>query len=239
MGNTVNTKIGAVILCRHNSTRLPGKALIKIAGKEALGYIYERLLCVMAPEDIVVATSKEKDDQAIIDYCAARKMNYFRGPKDNVAQRFLSCGQEFDFDYLVRVCGDNVLVDHRLLKRMIKIALKGEYDLVSNAKNRTFPQGMSLEIVKRSFYEQAIKQMTGKEDQEHVTGYLYQHERLGKYFFVYNDECPQMANVKLALDDAPDLDFLTKIITAMGADHREYVLKDIERLMDRFKICRS
>ena len=61
MGNTVNTKIGAVILCRYNSTRLPGKVLIKIAGKEALGYVYERLLKVMPSENIVVETSEAND----------------------------------------------------------------------------------------------------------------------------------------------------------------------------------
>ena len=231
MGNTTGTKIGAIILCRYNSTRLPGKALIKIAGKEALGYIYERLLCVMAPEDIVVATSKEKDDQPIIDYCAARKMNYFCGPKDNVAERFLLCGQQFHFDHMVRICGDNILLDHKLLAKMVNIALEGQYDLVSNAKDRTFPAGMSIEIVKRSFYERIIQQIMSKEDQEHVTSYLYKHENLGKYFFVYNEDCPRMKGVKLALDDAADLHFLTKIITAMEKDHCSYLLGDIDRLI--------
>jgi len=236
MGNATAAKIGVIILSRYNSARLPGKALIKIAGKEVLGYVYERLLCVMAPEDIVVATSEEKDDQAIVDYCAARKMNYFRGPKDNVAQRFLLCGQKFHFDYLIRICGDNILLDHALFARMVKIALEGQYDLVSNAKNRTFPRGISVEIVKRSFYEQAIKQMTAKEDQEHVTSYLYRHEDLGRYFFVYNKEHPKMKDIKLALDDADDLRFLTKIIMAMGQDHCTYALKDIARIIQQLKI---
>lgn len=224
-------KAGIIILCRYDSTRLPGKVLLKIAGKEVLGYIYERALKVMGPENVVVATSTEKDDQPIVDYCAARKINCFRGSKDNVAQRFLQCGQKFNFDYLVRVCGDSVLLDHALLAKMIKIALEGQYDLVSNVQKRTFPPGMSLEIVKRGFYERAIGHMTSKEDKEHVTSYLYKNEGPERYFFVYNDECPEMKNAQLALDDASDLDFLTKIIKAMRKDHREYLLKDIHQLI--------
>ncbi len=231
MGNAANQKVGAIILSRFNSTRLPGKALIKIADKEVLGYIYERLLKVLPAENIVVATSVEKDDQPIVDYCMEHKINCFRGSKDNVALRFLDCGRHYGFDYLVRICGDNVLLDHALLKQMIDMTLKGQYDLVSNTKDRTFPPGQSLEIVKRGFYEQAIKHMTSQEDQEHVTHYLYAQGLLGKHAFVYNEQCPAMKSVKLALDDATDLAFLTKIIKAMGKDHREYVLKDIEQLL--------
>ena len=36
-------RIGAIILSRYSSSRLPGKALIKINEKEVLKYIVERL----------------------------------------------------------------------------------------------------------------------------------------------------------------------------------------------------
>jgi spore coat polysaccharide biosynthesis protein SpsF (cytidylyltransferase family) len=36
-------KVGIIVTCRYNSNRLHGKILMKIEGKEVLGYINERL----------------------------------------------------------------------------------------------------------------------------------------------------------------------------------------------------
>ena len=40
---------GLIILCRYNSTRLPGKILKEINGKTILKYIYERLSKINCP----------------------------------------------------------------------------------------------------------------------------------------------------------------------------------------------
>ena len=44
-------KIGAIVICRYNSSRLPGKILKKINGKPILTYIIERLKCVQNLDD--------------------------------------------------------------------------------------------------------------------------------------------------------------------------------------------
>ena len=85
-------KIGFVIICRYNSSRLPGKILMEINGKSILQYIIERLSLVVPENNIVVATSEEKTDNPIAEYCIKNKINVFRGSLDNVALRFLNCG---------------------------------------------------------------------------------------------------------------------------------------------------
>ena len=47
-------KIGIIVLCRYNSSRLPGKILLKISGKTILQHIIDRLLCVKADIQFVL-----------------------------------------------------------------------------------------------------------------------------------------------------------------------------------------
>ncbi|UCH12239.1 MAG: hypothetical protein JSW18_05345 [Candidatus Omnitrophota bacterium] len=221
-------EVGIIILCRYNSNRLPGKILMKIRGKEVLGYINERLSRVTSAKDIVVATSLEQDDDAIVDFCKRHKIKYFRGSKNDVARRILRCAEEYNFDYFVRICGDNVFIDYRLLDKMINIAIDGNYNFVSNLKGKTFPAGISIEILKTQFYKRIISRFKTADEKEHVTLYLCNHEsEIGPHYYLYNDVCPESKTIKLSLDDINDLIFLKRIVKKMDKDHTEYLLKDI------------
>ena len=62
-----------VIPARYASTRLPGKPLMKILGKEMLLRVYENALKVAGQFDscqIIVAT----EDQRIVDFCQAHQV---------------------------------------------------------------------------------------------------------------------------------------------------------------------
>jgi len=223
-----DVKVGIVITCRYNSNRLPGKILMKIEGKEVLGYINERLSHVTLANDIIVATSIEQDDDIIVDFCKSNGIKYYRGHKDDVAQRILECAVKHNFDYFARICGDNIFTDYDLLDKMINIAITGNYNLVSNLKGRTFPAGISIEILKTEFFRNIILRYKTSEQKEHVTLYLYDHElEIGSHYYFYNNICPEARSIKLALDDMNDLSFINKIIKKMDKDHTEYLMKDI------------
>jgi spore coat polysaccharide biosynthesis protein SpsF len=226
-----NVKVGIVITCRYNSNRLPGKILMKIEGKEVLGYINERLLHVTSAKDIIVATSIEQDDDLIVDFCKSHRIKYYRGHKNDVAQRILECAVKHNFDYFVRICGDNIFTDYNLLDKMINIAIAGNYNFVSNLKGRTFPAGISIEILKTEFFRNIILRYKTSEQKEHVTLYLYDHElEIDSHYYFYNNICPEARSIKLALDDMNDLRFINKIIKEMDKDHTEYLMKDIYEL---------
>ena len=115
-------KIGIIVLCRYNSSRLPGKILLKISGKTILQHIIDRLLCVKGGYPICVATSSEIDDKPIIDYCKGNNIKFFDGSKKNVASRFLNCAKANNFDYATRINGDNLFTDPLIIEDMINIA---------------------------------------------------------------------------------------------------------------------
>jgi spore coat polysaccharide biosynthesis protein SpsF len=227
-----NKKVGAVILSRYNSRRLPGKALIKIKGKPVLDYIIERLEQVLPAEDIVIATSSEKSDDPIAEFAQNRKIKVYRGTLENVARRFFEAGNSQNWDKAIRINGDNIFADTNLLKSMVSEARNEDFDFISNVKNRTYPKGMSIEIVNLKWYKELLDKIEAdKNYREHVTLYIYENEPDGEYLFPMNTELPEAAGIQLALDTPEDLERTKRIISTFDRPHYYYNLKEI---MDRY-----
>ena len=222
--------IGIIILCRYDSTRLPGKILKKIGAKTVLEYIYDRLSLVTGAQSIIVATSNEKNDDKIAEFCSNNDIKCYRGVNENVANRILTCAQENRFDYFIRINGDNVFPDAVLIDEMVDIAIEGGYDFISNVKGRTFPIGMCVEILKTAFYKNIVGKFDDPSHFEHVTLYLYENGALDNAFFFMNEACPQASGLRLALDNEEDFVFLNSIVRKMRKPHTEYSFKEMYEL---------
>lgn len=224
-------RIGYIILCRFGSSRLPGKILRKINNKPLLLYIYERLQCVADKKDIVVATGSDETNSPIVNYCKNNKIHLFMGDPDNVAGRFLNCAIENGFEYAARINGDNLFVSPKIINTMLPYVQSGDYDFISNVKDRTFPTGMSVEFLRTRFYQAVIEKFMGPEHFEHVTLYLYQHEREGKRYYIYNSICPEARGLHLAIDTEKDFRDAEKLLLGIKKDHTRYDICDWVRLI--------
>lgn len=197
-------KTGIIVLCRYSSSRLRGKILMKINGKSILSIVINQLKLKFSKEQIVVATSNDETDLKIINHCIKNKINYFVGDLDNVSKRFLDCANKYNFDYAVRINGDNVFIDIESLNTMLKIAETNTYDLVTNVPGRTFPFGMSIEIVDIKYYKKVIS-FFSKENKEHVTNWFYDNnDQVNSYVFL-NEKFLNLSGLKLAVDSEKDL----------------------------------
>ena len=227
--------IGAVVICRYNSSRLPGKILKKINNKAVLTYIIERLKCVENLNDIIVATSINATDQPIVDYCIKNKIKYYRGNLENVAERFLHAGLKFHFDYAIRINGDNLFLDHKLISEMISVLDLGHYDLVSNVKDRTFPKGISVEIVNVNFYKKLFNKFNESKYQEHVTNYMYEYPECGNFYHFIIQTPPQAPGAQLAIDTENDFMLANQILNSFKQDHTKYDFEDVFKRMIEIK----
>lgn len=222
-------KIGAVILCRFNSSRLPGKILKEINGKPVLLYIYERLKKI-DNLNIIVATSNETSDDPIFNFCNTRGIHVYRGSLNNVSLRFLNAANQHDLDYIIRVNGDNLFIDIETMKYMIGLAKRNAYDFISNVKGRSFPYGMSIEIIRKSFYEKEYPNLVTKYYQEHVTIYFYENPDKGSMFFIYNNVVPEVKGIQLAIDTLEDFKRAQKLVEKL--DMNTYDLKEIAKVYE-------
>lgn len=219
-------RIGIIILCRSTSKRLPNKISLPIEGTPALLHTVKQAQMLFTDEQIVVATSNDSSDDKVEELCQKARVNCFRGSLDNVAERFLICALHYSFDFAIRLNGDNIFVNRDLMKEMANVALKGEFDFLSNVHQRTYPKGLSIEIVrvdtmlahKESIYK-------SEEFKEHVLFYFYQQKDL-KIKFFYNKN-PLKEEISFALDTADDLERIKSIIKNLGDKYPTYNYKDI------------
>ncbi|MEO1434553.1 MAG: NTP transferase domain-containing protein [Bacteroidota bacterium] len=224
-------KLGVLLLCRYSSSRLPGKILLPIEGQPLIWHIYQRLRKIMPAELLVICTSTDPSDDRIEAYCKAQDWQCFRGDLNDVSGRFLAAAEAFDFTFATRINGDNLFVDLQALRQMANRAVQYKYDFISNVKDRTFPYGMSIEIVKTDFYRKVYQKMDTDYYKEHVTIYLYEHEEEGKRHYVFNEKVPEAAGLKLAVDTPEDLAKAKKIMAKLKGLDYEYDLHTLTQLI--------
>ncbi len=230
----VSDDIGAVILSRFSSQRLPGKALMRIREKPVLQYIVEKLAVVFSRRQIVIATSDTHADNPIADFAEKVGVDCFRGSLENVADRFFQAAKSQGWAYATRINGDNIFVDSNVLHKMKQAAQSGKYDFISNVKGRTFPKGMSIEMVRVSYYQELLEKINlSREHQEHVTSYLYDHDEGQNYLYVTNADFPEAAGIQFALDTKDDFERSKKIIEQFTVDHIHYNMKEIYSIYEK------
>lgn len=227
---------GLIVLARSTSSRLPGKALLDIAGEPVLGFILKRLMLVVDKEHIVVATSDQASDDPIAAYCFQKGISCYRGSLNNVAERFFGAAKTAGWNYAARINGDNVFVDTNLLRKMIQLAESGKYDFISNVKGRTYPKGMSIEIVRVAYYEARLSDiLQSRENSEHVTSYLYENDATTNHCYIMNTEIPEMAGIQLALDTPEDLARSRFIASHFTDPAKEYNSAEIFNILKSYQ----
>lgn len=217
--------IGAVIQARMGSRRLPGKVLSTICGKPMLGYMIERIRQCKHLDNIVVATSDEKNDNSIVEFCQGLGVTFYRGHPANVASRFKEVLDMYNFDAFLRLSADSPLLDPGLINEAINIFKGGDFDIVTNVLKRTYPKGQSVELLKSDIFLKGYKEMKEMEDFEHVTRFFYVNQKNYKMFNLISSEDYHL--VRLCVDTKADLDRITLIVRHMDKPHWSYGLKGL------------
>lgn len=226
-------KIIASIEARMTSSRLPGKVLKKINNLPCLELMVNRVKKSKYLNDIVIATTINKEDDAIVKWCKENNINYYRGSENNVYERVLEAHIHFDTDVIVELTGDCPLLDPVLIDDAIEIYLKGDYDYVSNCIEETYPLGMAVEV----FSLETLKSIkTNRElsymDKEHVSPYLY----VSNEYKTFNIEAPKehfFPNLSVTLDTKEDFEMIEKVDSQF--DNIDYSLSDIIKVVNENK----
>jgi spore coat polysaccharide biosynthesis protein SpsF len=165
----------AIVQARSNSRRFPKKVLANLVNKPVIQHVVDRLKKSKYIKKIIVATSSNSSDDELVKFLKNIKCNIFRGSLNNVAKRFLEASKNEIF--FLRISGDSPLIDPKIVDRMIKIKKKKKflnYDIITNIFPKTFPNGQSVEIVKREIIKKNLYRMS-KDEKEHVTKFFYKN----------------------------------------------------------------
>lgn len=226
-------KIAAVILSRYDSSRLPGKALLKIAGRPIIQYVIELCKSINNISDVVLATTNRKIDDNLVKFAESQNIKVVRGSHKDVAGRFLQSMDDLDLDGAIRVTGDSPLNNVKLLNFGMKIFQNNKFDLVTNKKDRSYPMGMSMEIISKKAMRIAYGNIRSDDHREHVTKYFYENYNLFKIYSVTLKKF-NYGNINLALDTADDFNKIKWIIKNLNSKLYEVDFEDLIKLSNKY-----
>ena len=116
-------RVAAIIQARMGSTRLPGKVLLDIQGKPLLERVIERVKKSKLIDEIIIATTINAKDRAIIELARAQGLPYCAGSEEDVLDRYYQTAREFQADVIVRITSDNPLTDPEVIDRAVSYFL--------------------------------------------------------------------------------------------------------------------
>lgn len=205
-------KIVCTIEARMSSTRLPGKVLMKVSGFTFLEHIIKRLSVVKLIDEIVIATSINSKDDKIVELAKSRKFKFYRGSEDDVMSRVLNASKMESADIIVEITGDCPMIDPRIVEQMINIFLKNDVDYVSNARYRSYPDGMDVEVFSYKALKKSSLITNDVKDREHVTLHIQNNPKLFSSINVVAPPELFWPDLGLTLDELSDYKFIKVII---------------------------
>jgi spore coat polysaccharide biosynthesis protein SpsF len=174
-------RIIAIIQARMGSARLPGKVLLDILGKPMLQRVLERTMRARTLDEVVVATTREPEDEQIADLCTSLGLVCARGSQHDVLDRLYQASRASRADIVVRITADCPLIDPALIDRTVDL-IGGQADFTCNRLPppfaRTLPIGLDVEACTFAALETAWKNATEQFQREHVMPYLYEGTEL-------------------------------------------------------------
>lgn len=166
-------RVGAFIQARMSSERFPGKVLAPLNGRPIILHSVERARAALNRDDVFVLTSEEESDDPLASFLEHKGIPVFRGPLDDVIERFRRGLAHAKFDWFFRISGDSPLLRPDLMTSMQSETGSPNVDLVSNVVRRTFPRGHSMELIRSETFLALDDAELSSSDREHVTPVFY------------------------------------------------------------------
>ena len=203
--------ISASIQARMGSTRLPGKVMKKIGGTPIINLIIKRLKRAKLVDDIVVATSKKKENQTLINYLKKNKINLFCGSENDVLSRFYGAATKNKSKIIVRITADCPFADPKIVDEFISKFKKNKVDYLSNNNPWTYPDGMDVEVFSYDLLKKANK--FGKKKNRLNGGVLVSFLKDNNDYKIKNIICPikNITKYRLTIDEEIDYKLSKKI----------------------------
>jgi len=213
-------KTAIILQARMNSTRRPYKISAICNAKPLLYWQIKRLEQNKKISEIIVATTKEDLDDVTEFIALQAGAKVFRGDTEDVMKRYINASEHNDVTNIIRVCGDDPLVDPECIEKLT-IELELNQDSVITASHNqgwllgTSAEAFSLDNLKKAYNYSTL------EEKEHVVLHFYNNQDNFKLIkiipdFFYQElsftvDYPEdLQNVKDILSYFKNIDFTQK-----------------------------
>jgi len=208
----------AIVAVRLNSSRLPGKALMDIAGEPMLARVVHRLERARTLDRVVVATVGCDENLPIVDLCREEGWDTYVGTPDTYEDVLLRCYRAAvarKAGAFVRVTVDCPLIEPTVVDLVVSAFLAERPDLASNTIHRTWPRGLDVSVIAIEALAVANRLGKGPHHRHHVTAYLYEYPDKFNLLAVTRTGMDASGH-RWTVDEQADLVFVREVYKRLG-----------------------
>ena len=225
--------VTAIIVVRSCSKRLPKKALKKICDLYTIEHLINRVKKAKKVNEIILCTTKLKQDKIFRKIAKKWEINFFAGENKNVLKRMLGAISGKKTNVVIRITGDDILIDPYFLDKTIDLHLNKN---LNYSENRLLPRGTEVEIFDASLLKKIQYLAEDTSGSEYLTFYL------NRYKDQFNTQPLPVINkfnkkIRLTIDTLQDFNIVRKFLISMEKKRKliNYNMSDIMNFYSKNK----
>ncbi len=204
-------KTVAIVQARTSSTRLPRKVLLEIEGQPMLAWNLRRLARARRIDEVVVATTTEPEDEAIVSLATTLGFRTWRGPLEDVLTRYVGAATMAEATTVVRVTSDCPFIDPQLVDETLASWPRAGVDYIGFDG---YPRGLDHEVMTLEALLRADRDATLDYERVHATPHIYRNPDKFRVTSVGHE--PSLTHHRWCVDTPDDLAFVREVARRLG-----------------------
>lgn len=203
-----------------------------MAGAPMLQRLMERLQSADRLDRLAIATSTDTADDEIENLCDGLGLPCFRGSEDDVLDRVWRAAQALEARTLVRLTGDNPLLNGELVDWLVDAFVSADPPAAwaISCEEAGFPNGLTAEVVSMEALEEALAS-DDPADREHVTWFVRSRpERFRQLRPLAPHRFPR---ARLTVDTEDDYASVRSLFEGLYEADRNFGMADIAAALSR------
>lgn len=221
-------RVIGLIAVRMKSGRLKNKAMADLCGRPLIVRLAQRVQLCAKLDKVVLCTSTHSEDDILQKIGQEYGIPVFRGHEDDVMQRFLDCAADYGAQHIVRITGDNPLVDPQVMERLIDSHLEKNADYT---RMDGLPEGITSEVIAVEALKKAHALSENPNHSEYMTWYFTKNNVFKLNILQAPPELSR-ACFRLTVDYEEDLCLIKRIYEEFDFDYRPPSLLEIIQFLD-------
>ena len=162
-------------------------------------------------DKLIFCTTKNASDDILCDIALKNNISVFRGFEKNVLGRIIAATEKDKPDIIIRITGDDILVDPNYMDQAIKFHLENNLDYTDH---KQLPSGTETEVFNRN----ALNFINVNADDNSWTEYLTYYIKKNEFLF-RTGSVPVIKKhnkkIRLTIDNLKDLKFVKPFLMKM------------------------
>ena len=150
---------------------------------------------------------------------------WYAGAESDLISRYLGVAREFRADGIIRVTGDNALMDPVVVDRVAAKLVEGGYDFAGNSFHPTYPHGMEAEAFSLEYLERLDSLVGAPYWREWFTSYTKEHPH--QFAIGAVTRFPSLAAERWTIDYLEDYQLVRKVYEALYCSGKYFTMEDI------------